>query len=978
MTDAEHREFGVEAVGAAVDGRVLQDADGVVVDVEAPHGTLFGWTPSDLLHDAAPALLHPDDREIASKVRNTVRVRGGSQQLQLRLRAKNGRWLWAEVTLRAVPTADGRTGLLTEATLRDVSERYLGEETMALLIDLRHLISSASTIEAAWQAGLERIGRLASFARAVVWEWVDGEFVDTHEWHSDAPDAAQPSHGDRSSDLPGYLQRVWRDGDPLWVALAANRGDASMPEPPKPAEMRSTLLVPTLAGDDVVAIVEFGGASGDGHHRIETRLIVEVLGALGDAVRGKTGQIELALARQRFELAFSEASIGMALVGLDGSFIEANDALCKLLERSHDEIRSVGFQALTHQDDLEADLAYVHQMLAGEIATYQLEKRYIRPGGEIVWGLLSVSLVRDDAGAPVHFISQIQDITGRKVAELQVQRSMARFRAAFDDSALGMALVAIDPAKPPVIVEANDELGRIADRPAPVLVGTPVEHLVASSAGDDFVAELVALSADDPALRSELPARRGGGGERWLRLMAAPVRYDDDDAGRFVVLQIEDITEERRIRSEISHLAMHDALTGLPNRALMLDRIRGAQERSVRSKRHVGLLFIDLDGFKEVNDTFGHGHGDRLLTRVAERFRSGLRPNDSAARLGGDEFVVMCEELSEDRAGAERELAGVADRLHRQLAEPISVEGHEFRVTASIGTRVASGIGESVSEILSSADHAMYQAKALGPSRTAVYDAAVRSRNTERLALAEDLRIALRDGQVDVAYQPIVSLESEEPVGAEALLRWTDAERGVVSPAQFVDVAEQSGLIVDLGRFVLDRACSLLSRPETSPGYITVNVSGRQLSQSDFVETVHRGLDVWGLDPGRLALELTETVLVEASSSSHRQLAELRDSGIRIGIDDFGTGFATLRYVKDLPVTFLKIDRSFTAGLTSDRGDFMICKAVIGLANALGLDAVAEGVETRDQADVLRGLGCPHAQGYLFGRPTVPVDGASS
>lgn len=944
------------------DGWVLQDSDGVVVDVEANGGTLFGWSAIELLNGAARSLVHPDDREIATKVRDRVRVEGGAQLLQLRLRARNGRWLWVEVVLSAVPTVGGRLGRYTCAALRDVSARYVGYEAMSLLVDLRQVIAASPSTTTAWSRTLERVGTLASFDAAVVWEPTDDGVEATHRWSRTSDvDGAGRCIRCRESTRSAVVDS-WTDRHPVWSRLPSHH----CPDGRSGADI---LLVSVLASDGVVAVVELRGRRRDDRLETETRLISELFAHVGDAVRRKTAETDLALARQRFELAFSEASIGMALVAPDGTFIEANDALCKLLERSADEIRSIGFQAVTHPDDLEGDEAYVTQMLSGEIGSYQLEKRYIRPTGDIVWGLLSVSLVRDPSGAPVHFISQIQDVTAQKAAERQLERSVARFRAAFDDSALGMALVALDGDERGTIVEANDEMLRICGGEGGDIVGSGVDRLIEPDPVAFTFERMLALSPDDQAMRAELKSRSTSDGERWLRVVAAPVRHDDDDLGRFVVLQVEDITDERRIQAEVTHLALHDALTGLPNRVLMLDRIQRARERSERTQQYFGVLFIDLDNFKDVNDTYGHGHGDRLLVGVADRFRSGLRPSDSAARLGGDEFIVMCEDLGEDEMQAHAELAIIAARLHAEMAAPIVVEGDEFWVSASIGSHVSFGSNESVRAILSNADTAMYEAKAQGRSRTEVYDAAVRAGAAERLAVANDLRAALGNDQMYMAYQPIVDLATHDIVAAEALLRWAHPDRGEVGPANFIPVAEESNLIVDVGQFVLERVCAALAAPGAPAGYVTLNVSARQLSQSDFVARVLACLDVWCVDPGRLAIELTESVLVEASTSAHRQLSELRDAGLRIGIDDFGTGYATLRSVKDLPVTFLKIDRSFVSGLTTDRDDLMISKAVIGLADALGLDTIAEGVETLEQAEVLRDLGCPHAQGYFFGRP---------
>lgn len=404
-----------------------------------------------------------------------------------------------------------------------------------------------------------------------------------------------------------------------------------------------------------------------------------------------------------------------------------------------------------------------------------------------------------------------------------------------------------------------------------------------------------------------------------------------------------------------------------------MDRIRTAQLRSRRSGTRFGILFADLDKFKNVNDSFGHEAGDELLRVVADRFRTDLRPGDTAARIGGDEFVVLCEGLSPDDGEAAGELDAIADRLHACLRAPVVLDSREVFVTISIGMNVVDGPDDDIRTLLSNADTAMYRAKARGRSRSETYDATLRMEAIDRLQIDSELHHAVDRQQLTVVYQPIVELPNGRVCGAEALLRWHHPELGQVRPDMFIDVAEDSELIVDLGDFVMDQVGLYLGTRAPESFYVTANVSARQLSRTDFVDTVERTLERHRLAPHQLAVELTENVLMDAAGSSLSQLNRLRSLGVRVGVDDFGTGYASLTYLKQLPVSFVKIDRSFVSGLVDDPDDRTIADAVIGLAAALDLDVVAEGVETEKQAEILTELGCAYAQGYLYGRPAPPA-----
>jgi diguanylate cyclase (GGDEF)-like protein len=461
----------------------------------------------------------------------------------------------------------------------------------------------------------------------------------------------------------------------------------------------------------------------------------------------------------------------------------------------------------------------------------------------------------------------------------------------------------------------------------------------------------------------------------WRHLEAHVTDLRSDRQIRGVVFNARDISERVRLEEQLTRQAFHDGLTGMANRALFRDRLDQALARSARSLGVLAVLLVDLDGFKQVNDSLGHDAGDELLKVVAERFESELRPSDTLARLGGDEFAVLIDGAHESQASS------VATRLLSSLAEPVWIAGRELSVGASIGVALHPGGTARSEDLLRHADVAMYAAKEAGRGRFELFHYDMARELGELLGLEHELRLGLQRGEFTLHYQPEVDLENGAIVGVEALVRWNSPRRGLVPPDRFIRVAEATGLILGLGEFVLGEACAQTAQwrregllPEK---FVTwVNLSGRQLVGGGISRTVRAALHDSGLPAECLGLEVTETSLVEEGPGGNRARAELQllhEDGVRIAIDDFGTGFSSLAQLRSFPVDMIKVDRSFVQGVDEETKDAAITANLVTLAHALGVLAIAEGIESDSQLSSLRGLGCDLAQGFLFARP-MPAD----
>jgi diguanylate cyclase (GGDEF)-like protein/PAS domain S-box-containing protein len=551
----------------------------------------------------------------------------------------------------------------------------------------------------------------------------------------------------------------------------------------------------------------------------------------------------------------------------------------------------------------------------------------------------------------------------RHVEELRASES--RFHSAFTHAAIGMALVTTDGR----FIQANKSFCDMLGRSNPDLMSTNIGQLVNAADLENLrvlVSRLVA--GDMPSIHTELRGLHRDGSDVWMSLNVSLAR-DWQFRTHNLIVQAQDVSGRRRAEAELYHNAYHDALTGLANRTHFNEQLGRAIARVERHPdQRFAVMYLDFDRFKMVNDSLGHKAGDELLVNLARRLQSMLRPTDVIARLGGDEFAILLEDVQRDRDAVD-----LAERVQRELTRAFQLGDMEVTVSAAIGITFSSHGYQTAEQIIRDADIAMYKAKSKGKAQFALFDASLHQHVAAQLKLESELRRALGQGQIYLHYQPICSLRDQRLIGFEALVRWRHPERGLLEPATFIPTAEETGLIVPLGNWVLSEACRQLAAWKDLHGSsnlkMSVNVSSLQLTHPEFVARVREALATAALTPAELTLEVTESVLMDGIENAVSTLNELRHMGVTLSIDDFGTGYSSLNYLATLPIDALKVDRSFIERMGDDGDGNEIVKAIFKLGQALSKQVFAEGIETGDQLSRLQALGCEYGQGYLLSRP---------
>ena len=694
--------------------------------------------------------------------------------------------------------------------------------------------------------------------------------------------------------------------------------------------------------------------------------IEAIEGFLQDISHAKVSELAAHEAEERFRSIFENAIHGIYQTSISGIYLNVNPALARIYGYDSTEDLLHGISNIDNQ--LYVDPGKREEFIAlmnhhGQVQNF--EALVYRKQGEIIWISENSREVRHKDGTLLYYEGTVENITERKKMETELRISATAFET-------HESLMITDTNR--VILRINKAFSESTGYSAEEVIGQTPFMFRSGRHEAKFYEEAWDTIYQTGSWQGEIWDRRKNGEiyPKWLTVSA--VKGDNGEVTHYVGSHM-DITERKAAEEKIHHLAFYDPLTGLPNRRLLMDRLQQAQSAGARNGRLGALLFIDLDNFKTLNDTLGHGIGDLLLQQVAARLEFCVREVDTVARLGGDEFVVLLEALSGRTSEASAQTEAICEKIIALLNQSYRLEAHEHHCTASLGATLFDGNFYESGELMKQADIAMYQSKRAGRNTLRFFDPVVQFNVTARAELEGELRKALECRQFELYYQAQVN-ESNQVTGAEALIRWNHAERGFISPADFIPLAEETSLIVPIGWWVLETACAQIKRWELKDAtrglVLSVNVSPKQFRQLDFVIRVQEIVLHHGIDPGRLKLELTEGMLVENIKEIIAAMHTLKTVGIQFSLDDFGTGYSSLQYLKKLPLNQLKIDQSFVRDMTIDGSDNAIVQTIIAMAHNLNMDVIAEGVETQAQRQLLLNEGCSHFQGYLFSKP-VPI-----
>ncbi|MBD9413161.1 EAL domain-containing protein [Pseudomonas sp. PDM16] len=892
---------------------------------------ISGYSREEILGAPSRLLIDKDESQNGLlRIRHAMR-HGLAHQEVLRNYRKDGQQFWNEVTVAPLLDEHGEVSHLV-ALNNDVSERErLGAELAQRREELLRQTHLLTQTEEVADIG----GWVLDLATQRMY-WTEGCFrLNELDPAGGAPDmqGSLDRYDEPSQKLMNEsLERVLQTGEPfdLEVRLLGARG--------------------------TVRWVRLKGfAERDGEQ------VLRLYGAIQDVTERRRRERQLRERDEWLRLFFEAPLIGMAMVSPQRQWLEVNYKLCQILGRNREELRASRWLEISHPDDVEREEALFAAICSSERDDYELEKRFLRKDGSVVYTRLSLRAVRGPEGLLEACLTLVEDITARHEAE-------ARYRTLVEHAPEAILLFSPDGG----IIDANANALRLFHCSRSELIGRKPSELSPLRQADGSASEPIGRRHVEAAIAGETPVFE------WLhrdlagRQLPCEIRLVRMPGEPLLIrASITDISERQRYQREIERLAFSDELTGLPNRRLLQDRLQHAMARERRERSFGALLFIDLDHFKTVNDSLGHHVGDALLREVTARLAHGLRAEDTLARLGGDEFVVLLETLGDSPELAAELSAEVGDKLLGSLRGSFHVQGHDLAVSASIGITLHPLPGQDAADVLKQSDTAMYRAKQSGRNALHFFAPEMQAVIDQRLQLQSELRQAMTRNQLYLVFQPQLALATGRVVGAEVLLRWHHPERGDIAPEKFIPLAEETGLIHELGRWVLEHACACLARWQWDwPQLVlAVNLSPRELRQADCAARVGACLQRYGLLNGALELEITEGVLLEDVEHCIATMLALKAKGVRFAIDDFGTGYSSLTYLKRLPLDRLKIDRSFIHDLEGDASGGMLVETILMIARNLGLECVAEGVENEVQLDWLRRQGCALGQGFLLGKP---------
>ena len=883
---------------------------------------MLGYTRDELMRLGTADITPPEDLETAVDLTAKI-VRGEitSYSRERRYLRKDGKTIWCNISISAVQGSDGKPSHII-AVIQDITDRKHAEVRLEQTFEQAAVGIVRTDLERCIVAANHKFCDMTGYEKHELlgMNFREISHPDDRGKNADARlrlDAGELDH------LQTERRCIRKDGSVIWVR-------------------RTTSLARDNANDapNYIFVVE----------DITARRMAE----------------------ESYRATFDKAPIGIMHNALDLRILHVNPRLCEILGHTQEELLAMTTADIPQPQYQEADRPrYMQQMLNGEMQTFSSQRQYIRKDGSLVWTNRSISLVRDSAGQPLYFLCIIEDISERKRAENALAQEQLLLRTVVD--AIPDRIYVRDLEGCYILQNAANLKVRGFDRHEDIVGKSVFDIFPAEQARRIHDEDQTIIRSGEPLIDREGRTHFGGeGGKgmvRWHLTSKVPLK---DTAGTvYGLLGVNrDITERKQASEHLAHLAHYDSVTGLPNRVLLHDRLGQAIAQARRNNCFVGVLFLDLDRFKLVNDTLGHAAGDLLLKQVATRLTQGLRPSDTVGRLSGDEFALILSELvAPQNAGL------VAHKLIEKLQLPFDLDGNQVFVTASIGITLYPTDSDNIETLIRDADAAMYGAKSAGRNNFQYYTAEMNLRATEKLRLETKLRHAIEREEFVLHYQPKVDIATGKITGLEALLRWQSPDEGMVGPDQFIPLLEETGLIVQVGDWVARTACAQIHAwraAGVTPVPVAINLSARQLRHTGFSATLGRALTEFSIPAELIEIEITESSLMENPELAIVVLTEIKKLGVRLSADDFGTGYSSLSYLKRFPLDALKIDRSFVRDIATDPDDAAITRAVITLAHGLDLRVIAEGVETEEQLAFLGHNQCDEAQGYLFSRP-LPV-----
>lgn len=901
--------------------------DGHFVHVSPGCRQITGYSASAFLDDPSLVgqLIHPEDREQWRQHLGGIQAHESDDNgvLLLRIQHRDGHWRWIEHECRAVVADDGRY-LGRRGVNRDVTTRHSIEESVR---ELRNMLVDAERIAKAgawsWRPGDDLVQVSPG------WQRIHGADKSAYSWAELSREFAHPEDRGR---VDSALQQALSEGKGYQLEYRIRRGDDG-----------STRWV-----------------------RNRAELITNETGAV-EAIRGTdtdiTAEVEtkarLEESERRFRALFESAAEGM-LVIQSGSFTEINQAALRML--GYDDATAVlgkqphQISPAVQPDGENSAIKAANLFAQAQDKTLRFEWLHQQADGSPLPVEVSLVSVHLD-GNTAYFVHWHDRTEEAKARQRERQASTV-----FENSSEAIMITDAEQR----VLAVNRAFSETSGYQESEVVGQRPKLLSSGHHDPTFLKNQWLAINNTGSWSGEIWNRRKDGELYPARMTITSVRDDHGQLSNYIVI-FNDISDAKRSEEELYRLAHNDALTGLPNRTLFRARMEQSLQRASREHRMLALLFIDLDLFKNVNDSLGHSIGDELLEDVAQAIQAEVREADTLARIGGDEFVILMGAIDDPST-----VAHLAQRICDKIAQPFQVAERELRVTASIGISMYPSDGKNMDSLLSNADMAMYRAKDQGRNTFRFFETEMTERAVQRLHLETALRGALNRSELSLLFQPQVELSDGRIHGAETLLRWTHPELGCVSPLDFIPIAEEIGLISTIGKWVLEQACQQLTAWDEQGFWLprlAVNISVQQVERIDLVDEIKEILQRTGVAPERFEIEVTESMLMRNVERVVANLAALRKLGITIAVDDFGSGFSSLAYLKKLPISRLKIDKTFIEGVTVDDNDDAIARAIIALGRALGLQVIAEGVETSVQANFLKREGCDEVQGYLFGRP---------